>query len=200
MAKHTGKSMFVSSPIDVDTWNDAVWAGTAYFHDPSGKELPALGLVFRNEAAGRRIFIEWRSQFGKSDVSEYLRIAIIEGDVPGEGPGYFVHVGAEPDVVLVRAKVAGIEDTSKLLMSLVSRIHRMTPPPGSPNLPKFKEQYAKFGDYELVPVFIRGGRPEPAFDLAIRKKKIHFRAVTDVGTNDIDRVCFATTGATAGNT
>ena len=42
-----------------------------------------------------------------------------------------------------------------------------------------------------MPVFVKGGQPQPDFDLAIDKKRVHFRNVADVGTNDIDQVCFA---------
>jgi hypothetical protein len=92
-------------------------------------------------------------------------------------------------VVIARAKEAGMDDPKKPLVCMVSRYQRMTPPPGSPNLPRFKEEYARRGEYDLLPLFVKGGGLGAALDLAIRKKRVHFRTAEEVGPNDIDRVC-----------
>jgi hypothetical protein len=183
--------MFVSSPIDVDAWDKAGWVGTAFLHELTGALVLGLGLVFKDEAAGRKIFTGWRARFGEADADEYVRVAIIEGDVPGRELGYFVVVGAEPKVVAARARAAGLADPGETLLACWAvRHHRMEPPPGSPNLSRLKEAYARRGEYQLLPLFVEGGGLAAAPDLAIRKKRVHFRTVEEVGPNDADRVCF----------
>ena len=46
------KSMFLSSIIDIDLWNQAKWKGMAYISDPSLKVPPIAGFLFEHEKAG----------------------------------------------------------------------------------------------------------------------------------------------------
>jgi hypothetical protein len=192
MSKKAGseRSMFVSSPIDPDTWNEAGWRGVAYLYYPEGQALPGMGLLFDKLAPGRKIFTDWRAKFGSNDRTEALRIAIVEGDVPGFEPGYFVHIGFDPEQVRVRAREQGLDDRQNPVMMMVSRVHRMTPPVNSPNLADFKREFAKYGRYVLLPVIFVDGQPTPQYDLSIEKTKIHFRTAAEIGDNDIDSACF----------
>jgi hypothetical protein len=70
----------------------------------------------------------------------------------------------------------------------------MKVPPDSPHLPAFKEEFAKRGSYALLLVFLQHGRPTPARGLAIEKTKIHFRQASEIGPDDMDRVCFGHAG------
>jgi hypothetical protein len=195
MADESELTLYYSAPIDVDTWNKAMWLGVLYVGFPDGKTPPLLGLLFQNELAGRKVFTDWRAKIGPKDEKEDLRVAIIEGAAPGREPGYFVHIGPDPDRVMERAKEQGYADPRKLVMGLVSRVHRMNPPPGSPNLANFKKEVARHERYGLVPVFLRNGNPTPDMGLVIEKSKIHFRLVEEVGADDIDKVCFSNPNA-----
>ncbi len=189
MADKKGKTLLVTTPIDMETWNKARWSGVAFIGDYSGRTLPAMGLIFENEEAGRKIFSDWLQATGSADVNEDLRVSIIEGDLPGESnPGYTVHIGFELDQVLQRAKQQGLNPENLGLIT-VGRIHRMNPEPGSTGLENFKAEYKKHGSYGLMPVFVKGGQAEPADELAILKHRIHFRKVEDIGANDEDAVC-----------
>lgn len=46
------KTMFFSSPINLEKWNAAKWRGTAYLW---GGDAPAIGLLFTNYSAGKEI-------------------------------------------------------------------------------------------------------------------------------------------------
>jgi hypothetical protein len=72
----------------------------------------------------------------------------------------------------------------------MSRLNRMHPSPGSqPMLPRFKEEFAKHGEYLLAPVTRRGdGQLWFDVELGIVKHKIHFRHVGEIANNDIDAV------------
>jgi hypothetical protein len=143
-----------------------------------------MGLFFEDQDAARKIFTDWRQKVGEADTGEDIRIAVVEGYAPGCQPGYSVHVSADPERIPEHAERA----------ALPIRVHRVNPPPDSPNLPRFKEAFAKHGSYLLAPVFMDGGRPRPELGLAIAKTKIHFRTVANLGPDDIDRACLNPSG------
>jgi hypothetical protein len=50
---------------------------------------------------------QWNVAFGPVDTDEQIRVAIIEGDIPGKRPGYTVHISPDLDRVLGRPSEAG---------------------------------------------------------------------------------------------
>jgi hypothetical protein len=192
MAESSDDAVFFSNPIDVDAWNQAKWLGVFFDIDPNGASPPLLGLFFEDETAGRKIFHEWRQKIGEKDAKEDLRIAIIEGFLPGQKPGYYVHIGFDLDRASERAKEQGLPDPKRLVT--ITRIKRLDAPPDSPNLPNFKKAFSNHGRYMLAPVFMVGGQLRPALDLSIGKTIVYFRRIQDIGPDDIDRVCFDPVG------
>jgi hypothetical protein len=187
----TNPTMYITSAIDVDLWNEARWTATFFMHYP--ERPPILGLAFSNEGAARKIFKGWHERYGERDLEEELRISIIEGDIPGEEPGYSVQVSNDLDVFISRLKRSGYQYDEDRIFS-ISRINRMNPPAGSSNLDLFKTRYRGFKTYLLAPgVIVAGGKSlKPLLDLAIYKGRIHFRHVSEIGKNDIDSVVLGT--------
>lgn len=183
----TNPIMYLTGPIDVDLWDKAKWRATFFMCDL--ERPPVLGLAFEDESAGRKIFETWHQRYGENDEYEELRISIIEGDIPGEDPGYSVHLGSDPDAASKRFKDAGYAFDDNLMM-MVSRMNRMTPPAGSKNLDKFKQCYKTFKTYFLAPGVISKDRQQlkPIVELGIYKSKVLLRHVSDIGQNDVDRV------------
>jgi hypothetical protein len=181
----TNPAMFLSMPIDVDLWNAAEWSATFFAHQ-AGKP-PVLGLAYKDEASARKIFEGWHKRYGNNDEYEELRVSIIEGPVQGEGPGYSVHIGPDPEAVTKCFKDAGYPVEGGLFVD-VSRINRMNPNPDSKYLEMFKDQYRQFKSYFLAPgALLEDGKSiRPLFELSIYKGRIHFRHVTDIGKNDVD--------------
>lgn len=183
----TNVAMFVSSPIDIDLWNEARWRATIFAegHD----YMPLLGLAFEDEAKGIQIFKEWRERLGGRDEEEELRVSIIEGDIEGQDPGYTVHVGPNPEILVKRMGELGL-DVDEHLLTMVSRLNRMNPRPDSTGLAHFKGLCARQDSYLLSPAWISPDQeqfkviPGPA----ILKRVIHFRDVADIGEHDVDRV------------
>lgn len=178
--------IFVHSFIDIDKWNSAKWYATAFVHDAEGVDPPYMGLVFQNIAAGREIFADWLERLGKVDQYEELRIAVIEGEILGEEPGYSVHISSDLAHTEERARANGTRLDFRTAF-LISRHNRMTPAAGSPHLPRFKELYQRHGRYRLIPV---SDRMEPLFEFAIEKKQIHLRQACEVTAHDMDSVVF----------
>lgn len=50
--------MFFSTPIDLYKWNAAEWRGMLYLFYPGA--VPVLGLLYRNYAAAKSIFTDWK--------------------------------------------------------------------------------------------------------------------------------------------
>lgn len=183
----TSPALLIASAIDVDLWNKAKWSAT-FFLEQEGQS-PTLGIAFRNEAQGRKIFQQWRDRYGASDEKEELRVAIIEGPIDGEEDGYSVHLTQDPDVLRSRmAELGQAEDGDIYLM--VSRINRMTPADGLKNLLRFKERFNEFKEYRFAPgVVSPDGRDlKPIPELGITKRRLIFKDVSEIGQNDPDMV------------
>lgn len=184
------KNMFVSSLIDLEAWDAAQWKGTAFLYAPDLSMPAGMGLIFRDEAAARRIFAGWHDRLGRADERDELRVSIIEGEIPGEESGYTVNIGSNIENVVARAREAG-HDVSADYVTVVSRFNRMNPPPESKNLEMFKRSFEKFGYYGLMPVIARNSavtNVEPLMDLAITKRSVLFRRVEEIGENDVDYI------------
>lgn len=177
-----------TSLIDISKWNSAKWTGVAFLVDFSGEEPPGVGLLFENERVGREIFDDWRHRFGSVDEQEEIRLSIIEGEISGKPPGYSVTIGPDAIGILQRAKEEG-ENVANYLLS-VNRVHRMSPKPDSPFLAGFKKAYEQHKQFLLMPCFGPASGPKPVFELAIQKRKLHLRQVSDVGENDSDHAIF----------
>jgi hypothetical protein len=153
-----------------------------------------MGMLFENGEEGRKIFADWRTVVGEEDADDELRVAVIEGEAPGQGAGYFVHIGFEPERVREHARRRGHADPGALLRQLAGCVCRVCPSPGSDNLSGFKRELARHGRYNLAPVFVVRGKFRPDMGLAIQKTEVHFRRVEDLGPDDIDGECIGPAG------
>src|SRR5690348_2367398 len=149
-AEMADRNWFVQSFIDPPTWDAAGWYGTGFLTAPDHSVPPAVVLMFGDGNAARRIFEDLRKRVGAEDEYEELRIAIVEGDIPGEEPGYSVHIGSHIEHILRRAKAAGHEIEPEYIYTF-SRINRMNPEEDSPHLGNFKKSYSRHGFYGLMP-------------------------------------------------
>ncbi len=185
--RKTDVGLFFTSFISVDAWNKAKWAGCAFLHDPALREPPTLALVFGDQSAAEQIFQDWRQRLGPLDAYNELRISIVVGDVPNRPHGgYSVHIGSNIENIYKRADDEGIDLPLPHVMT-VSRVHYMTPSPGSTNLALFRKRFEQFGSYRLIPAVKRGNEIVYADNLAIHKRHIEFRNVRDISSlNDPD--------------
>jgi hypothetical protein len=179
---------YIESPIDVALWDKAEWRATAFVGWEGAP--PALGIVFLNKEPAEEIFRQWQHRYGKHDEFEELRIAIIEGDIAGEDPGYTVHIGVDFDNVLKRYEKAGLSVEYGNAFATVTRMNRMTPEASSPYLAWFKKSFKQHGEYLLVPATCRpdGSNMEVAPQFGIGKRVVRFRDAKDVREGELDSV------------
>ena len=184
------KTMFFTSLIDLELWDKAKWKGVAYMFDYAGLEPPFLGLIFDKIEFGEEIFKGWRKVLGNDDPNNELRVSIVEGDVPGEDYGYYVHISQNIHNTLSRIRREYGSPNIDFIMT-ATRIHRMNPSPGSQNLPSFKKAFDIKKSFSLVPGEMReiNGRVEFRLikELGILLHDISFRNYEDIkDKNDYD--------------
>lgn len=174
---------FTTSPL----WRQARWRAMTFRWHPTGEASPKIGLCFENAEAGKALFRILEDAYNHEDRFEELRISIIEGSLPGQQPGYTVHICPDPDALAMFATGDEIVIDAQLA-SRLGRWNRMYPIPGAaPLLPRFKEEYAKRGQFLLAPV-----TPGPDglnyFDstLGLIKNNIEFRSLSEIPNRDID--------------
>jgi hypothetical protein len=182
-------ALYMHFPINVELWDQARWKGTVF--GTAEKAPPFMGILFKNEQAGQEIFREWIQRYGRRDEFEELRVAIIEGDIKGEEPGYSIHIGQDMDNTFERYRHAGLTVNKESYVVSMSRIHRMNPEPTSTHLARFKEAFRAFNSYSLLPFGIaKDGTLQPFFEMSIEKSQIHFRRSEDIRQDDVDSVIF----------
>lgn len=187
MMKNKGKSMLVTSVINLDQWNKAKWRAVVFA--ANGKSAPYMGFAFEDRQAAINIFKEWKERFNSRDRYDEIRISIIEGDIVGQEYGYTVHINTNIENILSKCKENNLQPESTLVMT-VGRYNRMNPQRDSKNLEQFKEEFNRYLSYKIFPVFINKQKQlELLWDYAIEKTEIFFRNVNDILDNDIDACC-----------
>lgn len=153
-------------------WADAVWAATSYRCHPSGKAPPVMGLVFADPEKGLKLFGAWTDDWGNVDEDDVIRLAVVEGEIPGQMPGYSIHIYAD-------SQGAGPGQTQRLHPS----------PETEPMLGQFKAQYLLHGEFLLCPVIQKDcGQLWFNANAGIIKHQITFRNADDISENDIDAI------------
>ena len=175
-----------STFLSAESWGRAFWIATTFRWHPGGAAPPIMGLVFADAEAGRALFREWAAACDHRDELEELRVAVVEGDIPGMEPGYSVHLCPDPEALMIRAAAEGREAGGAAPPSRVSRMHPHLG--GDPSmLPAFKREYERHGQYLLAPVTRRGdGQLYVDVDCGVEKTVLHFRDAADIGPGDID--------------
>jgi hypothetical protein len=175
--------MLLQTFIDIEKWDVADWQGAAFFYDPDGIRPPCLGLVFGNFRAGKQIFQGWRRRLGAVDRYEELRVSIVEGKIPGLESGYSIYIGSNPARALDAAERQGGGGSAIVF----GRIHRMCTEPGSPNLARFKQDFAIHKKCDILPVSLDC---QADFAPSIRKAEILFRKAAQVAADDLEAAVF----------
>lgn len=168
-------------------WLMAGWSAMAYQWHPTSEAPPVLGLAFENPEVGREIFQCWINRHGHQDELDEIRISCIEGDVPGQDPGYSIHICPDPDNALVRATMEGVV-LDMLPFTLLGQVRRFHPLEGeSVALSRFKEEFARHQEFLLAPVERRDdGKLWAIPELGIIKTGILFRDISEIQAGDID--------------
>lgn len=177
------KTLFLSGLLDTEKWAEARWmSGVSYLY--SEDLPPVFTVVFKDLDLGVEIFKNIIDKIGTDDITERLRISIIEGDVPGLNYGYFVVIGE--NVESTKELLANNDATREIeYIGINQRIQRMKPDFNSQNLANFKKEVAKHGCYYVAPAeqiedTERGIGYKVQLDYKILKKKIEFREFDNI--------------------
>lgn len=181
------KTLYVTSMIDIDSWDKAIWRGAAFlmFYD----QPPILLLPFLNEEYAKKIFADWIQIVGKEDKNNDIRVALVEGDVTNEEKGYYVVIGNDLDEAVKRAENQGYV-TDELIILNISRIIRANPKDNFKAFNLFKSFYLKMKCYDLMPAVLdeKTGTFKPLKEYVIRKTKLIFRDIKEIDEHDQDGI------------
>jgi hypothetical protein len=175
--------------VDPETWDRARWRGVVFAVWETSP--PALALVFTEPTAAEQILARWVELVGQRDVSEMIRISIIEGDIAGKPSGYSVHIGADARVLAEIAR--GDADGPGPVIVSATRQQRMENAQNSPHLAAFKQHYKKHGRFYLTAAVIDSRTNTPLLNACrIEKTVIHLRLSTEIAVeNDLDAIVLA---------
>jgi len=172
------RDLSVRSIIDIHLWDRAGWTGTA-FADWGQPYPPTIALLFTDGDAARKIFERWHERFGRIDKHEEIYVAIVRGISPDKPAHYRM---------LITSRLRPEIDVGGQQIIMACRINTMNAE-SDLNLVRFLDTYAKAGAYSLVPAIWRStGEPEFLLDLAILKRQLSVKAVSEVGDHDIEMV------------
>lgn len=182
--------MKYESVINDDLWDQANWVATAFAFLPIEGGIPAMALAFEHERPAVKIFQQWQAAFGNEDTDERVRVAIIEGKIPGQADGYTVHLTTNP-AFLATCIDRSPGDDDWWYIATLCRFNRMGISQG---LEGFKTAVRRFRKYFILPaIFNRHVSPDfrPLSELAILKREVHFRHVQEIGSSDLDAAVLA---------
>ncbi len=193
------KTMFFSTPIDLEKWNEAQWRGMLYLFFPRNDHPPILGFLFHNYSVAKEIFQEWKENMKNGYADNFLRIDFIEPPFPkgcwvnntkerNYGKGYFVHLGANIDKAIQRGIKGGIK-VDEMILTTLSRYQWMD---DSNNRKIFKQIIENGSDYEIMPIGIKD-RLKPITQenliidsrMTIKMKSVYFTSAMDLNEKDI---------------
>lgn len=197
------RTMFFSTPIDLDKWNVAGWKGMLYLFAPG--HCPALGILYNDYTAAKSIFSKWKKIASNSYADKFLKVDYIVPPFPKDcwvysdpdrnyGKGYFVHIGPNIDESIYRAIKFGMQP-EEMLLATVSRYQWMDELNGSQNRDMFKHYVDRGSGYLLMPIGILN-KAKPIeeknliidFDYAVKMKRATFRAGVDIKDDDLCKV------------
>ncbi|URN83900.1 SEFIR domain-containing protein [Acetobacterium wieringae] len=180
------KTLFITSMIDLETWDKAVWRGAGFIVNT---DLPILLLLFIHEEYAVKIFKDWISDVGVDDKSDDIRIALIEGDIPNEEAGYYIVIGSNLKTAAKRAERQGVPMDEMLLLNF-TRLIRANPTDNFAFFNIFKQKYQKFGEYYLIPAIIdeSSNKIKPLMQYKIHKKELFYRHVDEINEYDEDSI------------
>ncbi|MEH6578827.1 MAG: hypothetical protein V7731_17330 [Amphritea sp.] len=171
------RALKVRSVIDVHSWDQACWRGTAYAQF-SPSQPPCVAFLFENEEGAKNIFERWRERFGTQDENEEISLSIIR-QLPQQNKHHYC--------VLITSKLPEAGDCkSDQIITMTTRSMVMEPD-SDVNLERFLESYRHFGAFYLLPALLNDtGTPEFVFDLAILKHDLTVKLAANISEHDIE--------------
>lgn len=194
------KTMFFSTPINLDLWNTARWKGMLYLMYPD--RPPILGVLYTNFEAGKKIFLEWKRNYPHKSINDNIEITYIEPPFPSTNPiykdsersygkGYWVHIGPNINKSITRMENSGLMLSESFLATL-SRYTWVDEIGNPKNRELFKNLYSHFKTFSLIPAALRDNTKPFSeenlmlgFEHEIHMSNIKFVKGTGISENEI---------------
>jgi len=141
---------------------------------------PGLGFVFQDAGAGSSIFQRWRELLGERDVDELIRVSIVEGDIPGQSPGYSVHLCVDPQGVMERLERSDDVEVDLDMRALSGHAARRMQTTNTETLQVFKDLYYEREQYSLVAVVRDASGFAPLYETQVLKKQLLLRRADQI--------------------
>lgn len=162
------KSIFFTSPIDMEKWDRAGWNGITYFLPGTDApyRFPILGLTFKNYEAGVEIFKEWHENWGENYADDFITLNYIVPPFPQNSyaykynsvqenrNGYYVSIEPNVDEAINRLKRAGV-NPAESLFACVSRYTWVNEQQKGQPRKNFEQQLAASGQYGIIAAHIK---------------------------------------------
>lgn len=164
----------VFSIINDELWNAATWKGFGFFADVQGL---GIFIAYENGEAGKKIFDNWITKFGKEDKNEQIKITIIKGVDKNNPFWYRVHISSNVDTDLL---------TEGNVFVSASRFHEMNAE-NPTNITNLINGYNYYKRFRLCPAKITSsGELEPYLDKAILKQNLFVKNAWEINRLDLD--------------
>lgn len=196
------KTLFVSTPIDIDKWNQARWRGIMYISIAG--DVPVLGLVFKNYQKGLEIFDQWRKLSTYRYIDEFVSFCFITPPFSKKsliysskkynfGKGYFAYIGPNIKEAENRAQKLGLSKEN-LVITAINRFRWMDEKSNAQNRKKFQESVKERAECLIVPIALEkltsgllsdkdSIRDVINFDGALKIRNISFKNGRDLDEN-----------------
>lgn len=176
-APKSHRAIRVQSVIDTHAWDRAQWTATGFLQY---RGRPGIALMFKDEAAAKKIFERWQERFGSDDTKEEIYLAIIK-NLPEQDPHHYI--------VMITSKSPEATDLDpKQSIVVATRSMTMTPPSSS-NLEQFLTAYSAAHEFYLMPSVISPQGAVTMFhEVAVLKRTISVKNAKDLGPKDVERV------------
>lgn len=185
------KNMFITSMIDLKTWNKAKWCGVTYMFDHENEAPPIMALLYKDKDSATKIFRDWKKICGDNIFID-IDISIIEKKNISSRDGYFMHITSNIDECMKRAENQGC-NAYETLFTVISRYQYMDIDVFRNNLSVFKKQLEINKEFYIAPAIVSNINKEITMDniqigthLKIKMNKIKFMNFQDITENDIE--------------
>ncbi|PWI49826.1 hypothetical protein B5K03_34430 [Rhizobium phaseoli] len=173
-------ALVVDPVIKMRLWKSAYWAGVL-FGDDEESGLPCLCLLFDDGDIGRQIFEEWLASFGKEDLQDKVRVALIKGVDRRNEASYRMHVRQN------ETPSANRRSSREFIASMNTTME----PENTVWRDAFIEKFNRAGAYQFMPASRdESGQVQTHNELTILKRSFYVRDAWEIGVGDVDAMAF----------
>ncbi len=177
--KVVGKNIIIK-----EDWDNADWQGVSFLWI-IGVDVPILGLVFKSQELGRKIFNDWKSRFGREDLHDSVHLSVVMHKGDKSENRYLVIIGTNYEIE--KAKLEKDQDKTVILAS--HRSIDVENIDGYNGWNQFRNDFRRNGFFVLCPVVgdVSKGDLTPISDCEIIKRHITITTESELEENSHEK-------------